>query len=331
MTQSRHIPTWLTVSGLLIGTVLLSALPAPAFADAFEDCDKAKDPDKQIKGCNEVIEWIESQPPKRGQTEEKVRNDREFLGALYSRRAGAYRRKSEYEQALVDLESSRNLRPDNPGVHAHMGITWYHLEQYEKAIELLGQAIRLNSQEQYYYHHRGKAFYRLEKYRRALADFNRALKLDPDWVDSYLYRGFTHRSMKQYKRAVSDFTGYAYLRPKDSQGYAHRGLVYQKLSKPRKALADFTKSIALAPPYHLFAYREKAKLHAQFGEYQQTIKSYEDGYFSIVVERGKKRFVRKLQQRLSEAGLYQGKADGRYTGELRSAWLKCLRRKCKWD
>jgi tetratricopeptide (TPR) repeat protein len=95
----------------------------------------------------------------------------------------------EYRLALTHLRKAAELVPDDAGVLALMGWTYYFTGQYENALEALGKAVAADSTNHYALRGRGWTFLQSGAPRKAVNDLRKALDLTnsyhrDDWVET---------------------------------------------------------------------------------------------------------------------------------------------------
>lgn len=124
----------------------------------------------------------------------------------YFCRAGMYRDKGEYPQALADINEAIRLKPDNARFYGVRGIIYEDLNQYDKALPDLDKQIKLlgDNAQNFDYSRRGITYYELGKYEEAVKDFTEAIRLKPDNKYHYADRARTYEKLGQTELAEAD-------------------------------------------------------------------------------------------------------------------------------
>jgi TonB family protein len=151
---------------------------------------------------------------------------------------------------------------------------------YRDAIAALTRQIDAHPQQAAPYAKRGIAYTHLGEYVLALHDLNRAVSLDPQAATIYNQRGIVHYQLGQYAQALQDFNQAIARAPQMGEAYHNRGIIYQTLGDYPKAHAELRQAADLG------------LTHAS-----QTLQ-------------GLRTDVRRLQDRLRQAGLAPGPTDG---------------------
>jgi tetratricopeptide (TPR) repeat protein len=119
----------------------------------------------------------------------------------YNDRGVAYLRKKQYDRAISDFTKALDINPRYPKVLYNRGIAYLDNRKYEKAVSDLTKALDLNLFMAEAYHERGLAYFFKGEYDLALADFNQAITLNPRNGKAYYDRAFFYFYIKDYDRA----------------------------------------------------------------------------------------------------------------------------------
>jgi tetratricopeptide (TPR) repeat protein len=119
---------------VLVGTVALLAVTAPALAAGQVDWDacKGNDPDQSIAACTRIIQG-------RGETAKDSAIARVYRGH-------AYRHKGDLVRAIADLSEAIRLDPKYAEAYYNRGLTYRNKGDLDRAIADFGEAIRLAPQ-----------------------------------------------------------------------------------------------------------------------------------------------------------------------------------------
>ncbi len=107
-------------------------------------------------------------------------------------------------EALVDLDKSVALAPDDSASLSSRGETYRWLGRYKEALADFDRAIELDPGDAWVIARRGQTYGQMSRYEEALADFDRAIELDPGdaWVAAR--RGQTYGQKSKYEEALAD-------------------------------------------------------------------------------------------------------------------------------
>jgi tetratricopeptide (TPR) repeat protein len=158
----------LRIGVLLIAIGVLAAAECPALAASQGDWDacKSQDPDTTIAGCTRVLDAGDETP--------KVHS------TVYNARGIAYKRKGDYDRAIVDYDEAIRLDPNNARAYSNRGNAYADKGDYDRAIADYDEAIRLDPKFARAYSNRGNAYDGKGDYDRAIADYDEAIRLDPN-------------------------------------------------------------------------------------------------------------------------------------------------------
>jgi predicted Zn-dependent protease len=187
--------------------------PRPADADAAADRDIA-----------EATKTLEKSPGD---------------AAALQRRARAYAKKRQHDQAVADFSKAIQLKPN------------------DATLRFL----------------RGQAHHNLRRHEDALRDYDEALKLEPAHVGARNGRANTNRALKRYEAALTDYDELIRYNPKFVAGYFNRALVLIDLNKPDDAMRDLNEAIALDKEY-AGAYAQRGLLHERLGAREPAIADF---------------------------------------------------------
>lgn len=166
---------------------------------------------------------------------------------LYARsgRGLCYYTMYQYEEAAIDLVEALDFYEEWTIGFAHLGWTYYFLQEYTKAKKYLDQAIELSATP-YYFAHGGRALvcYELQEYDIAIDDFTLSLENEyQDWAQGYATRGWCYLDINFYQNqltlALNDFNkAIALAKTPYPYAYGGRGLVHYELENYQEAIAD---------------------------------------------------------------------------------------------
>lgn len=175
----------------------------------------------------------------------------------------------EYVQAIALLDEAIRLDDTNPTFHENRGIAYRSMGFYDSAIESFDRQIILDPSFAPAYNHRGMAEYASPNGSpfRALKDFDRAIELDPEFFEAYLNRCQLQRADYFLDEALDDCNAALELEPESSEALYRRGLVHSWMKSYPLAIVDFTEAIRIDDSREGDAYRERARAHAELGNF----------------------------------------------------------------
>lgn len=158
----------------LAATLALMLATATARADAPDAQARCQSGEggfaKQVAACSEVLE---------GQPDAPTR-----LNALV-RRAGAYFRSGQTDEAIADISQAIELAPDNATVYRARGMMRNARFEYELALADLDKALELTPGDIGALRHRAQAYEELGQDAKAAVDFNAILAKDPAYASEF--------------------------------------------------------------------------------------------------------------------------------------------------
>lgn len=122
----------------------------------------------------------------------------------YSRRAGAYHRLEQLEQAIADYTKAFELDPSRPGALSNRALLYGQTQQFKAALQ--DYSTLLQRFPDYNVHqNRALLYMDMQDYENALADMNRAVELEPERPGPWTNRAMLHRKLDQPEKARADY------------------------------------------------------------------------------------------------------------------------------
>lgn len=178
--------------------------------------------------------------------------DSPFSWSTRLRMAEEFYNLDRLDDALAELDTLAEARPDRFEPHYRMG-NLYRMEErfedaaeaYDRAIERLGEP---SSRHWSLYYFRGIAFERIDRWPQAEADFLMALDLQPEqpYVMNYLAYSWVEQK-RNYEQAEEMLLQAVEMQPEDGHIVDSLGWVYYRLGRFEEAVEQLEKAVELRP------------------------------------------------------------------------------------
>jgi tetratricopeptide (TPR) repeat protein len=244
----------------LAALVMVLAFDGTAWADDWADCKQIADPDRSIRGCDNVIT--------------PGQESRDNLAMAYNNRGAAYGNKGNYDQAIADESKAIQLKPQFAAAYMNRGFAYGHKGDYAQVIADESMALRLDPSLAEAYVSRGAAYEHKGDYIQEISDDAKAIELNPDFAEAYANRGGAYETKGDYDRAIADETKAIELSPQVADAYVNRGAAYANTGDYDRAIADYDKAIGLEPTIAQ-AYTNRAAAYTAKGDYDRAIADYD--------------------------------------------------------
>lgn len=185
-------------------------------------------------------------------------------------KAIALNRVSRYKQALSEISTALDIKPNSSEFTFTQGITYFQMQDYLKAIELFSKVIKIDSSNPDVWINRGSARLLTGDTLGALSDYNLAIRVNPFYANSYSRRGILNAELNKLNLALADLDQAISLDSKSIDNYFNRALIYHSLKQPQKALNDLDKVLDLDPKYSLALFN-RAIINYQIDNWQLAI------------------------------------------------------------
>ena len=174
---------------LTLAATAAFAFGGPARADDWADCKQIADPDRSIRGCDNIITL--------GQ------EGRYNLATAYNSRGVAYGNKGSYDHAIADETVAIQLNPQFAAAYMNRGIAYGRKGDYVQVIADEAMALRLDPSLAEAYANRGVAYEHKGDYDFALIDETKAIELNPRLALAYDGRGAAHGKKGNYDQEIA--------------------------------------------------------------------------------------------------------------------------------
>lgn len=160
----------------------------------------------------------------------------------FSMLVSAYKRKGEYDKAIILLNKDIEINPEYLESYLMLGGVYSEKGDYDQAILMVNKAIKLNPRNARFYASRGNIYYKKRDFDKALADYNHAIELDPKDELLYPSRASVYISLKNAGKAIADYSKAIELAPREGYLYYNRGFLYFRQGENAKASEDCQKA-----------------------------------------------------------------------------------------
>lgn len=178
--------------------------------------------------------------------------DSPFSWSTRLRMAEEFYNLDRLDDALAELDTLAEARPDRFEPHYRMGNLYRMEERFEDAAEAYDRALeRLgdpSSRHWSLYYFRGIAFERIDRWPQAEADFLMALELQPEqpYVMNYLAYSWVEQK-RNYEQAEEMLLQAVEMQPEDGHIVDSLGWVYYRLGRFEEAVEQLEKAVELRP------------------------------------------------------------------------------------
>lgn len=192
----------------------------------------------------------------------------------YTNRGAVYYHKREFNLALNDLNKSIEIDPDYFGSYVNRGLVYQELGKHQLAFNDFTKALQLKPNLRLGYVSRGNLLNLTGHYDHAIQDFNQAISISPHYDDSYNGRGVTYFKLNKHDEALADFNMAIAINPNSSKAYLNRGYFYFLRNSDDQSLSDINRSIELNSNYAM-AYNNRGILFRKKKMYDEAIKDFD--------------------------------------------------------
>jgi len=198
------------VTVIFVGTVLLSSIPGPFYAE-------------QLNFEPELYYCLGDSLDKRDRTTDAIQAYTRAI-SLRPDYVEAHHNlglllvdEGKIEEAITHYNTALKTDPENSGVHDDLGSALSKMGKVEEAIRHFQQAIRINPKSYSAHDNLGTAFYRLGRMSEAVEHYSRAIELKPDDPvphnnigNIYAIQGRPEKALEHYEISLN-------LKPNDSE------------------------------------------------------------------------------------------------------------------
>jgi superkiller protein 3 len=171
----------------------------------------------------------------------------------------------QYNDVVINSEQIIKLFPDDPNlwqVWKVRGLALMKLQRYDEALLDLNQSLQLKSDDADTLLFNCETLYNLHQYDAALQSCNRSLELKVLYTTLEL-RSLILLKLRRYEEALSSYNLAIQLNPNNSDIWNNRGIVLENLQRYHQAMRSFEQAIKIDPNNEKAAYNRQ-RLYKQF-------------------------------------------------------------------
>lgn len=141
--------------------------------------------------------------------------------------------KGDFNSALLAVEKSIELNPDNALSYFSKAIIYHHLMQLRAAYENYEKAILLDEKMIDAYYNKAQTILGFDnptedELREALLDLNKAVELDSKFIDAHYFSAIVKKKLKDYMGAIESLDKVLAIEPHAPYSKALKKLIEQK-------------------------------------------------------------------------------------------------------
>lgn len=160
----------------------------------------------------------------------------------YTQRGRELLEKSEYVEALVNLNKAIELDPNFSAAYYLRGNIKDNFEDRHGAMKDYNLAIEKNSKFADALYARGNVKMKLQDYYGAIDDYSAVITINENNVDAYFARGRAKQFLQAYQDAINDCTKIIQLKPKSADAYSMRGILRIEFGDTKNGCLDLSKA-----------------------------------------------------------------------------------------
>jgi len=167
---------------------------------------------------------------------------------LHNQRAIIYGQKSEYTEAIKEVDIAIQLNPKNSQLYYQKGTFLLSMNQLDEAAKYLAKSIELNPQGIDAYNNLAIVLGKQQKYYQVIELLDKASLISENNAKVYFNRAYAKGFLKDFQGAVKDFSRVIELDSSNGQAYVLRGRAYSSMGMKVEACDDFTKAKTMNVP-----------------------------------------------------------------------------------
>ena len=154
----------------------------------------------------------------------------------------------QYDDAFEAFTKAVELKPI-ASAYYHIGWIYNDREDYDQALIALQQSVRLNPNEAVTLSELGYSYRKLKRYPEALDAYRRAITVRPNYATPYYQIGWIYNDQGQYAQAIEPLKKAALLKDNYAEAHEELGYSYFKLNQSQEAIAAYQNAVQMKPDY----------------------------------------------------------------------------------
>ena len=185
-----------------------------------------------------------------------------------------FKQSGKLKEALISMQKSIQLAPQDFECHNNIGITLRELGRLQEAEESFRQVIKLKPNHIFAHNHLGITLQALGKLDEAEESCKQAIKLKPDFLDAHNNLGNIFLKLDKLIEAEKSYRQVIKLNSNYAIGYCNLGVTLKALGKFDEAEKNYKQAIKLKPDF-TEAYDALAVVMNLKGDLKSGLKFYE--------------------------------------------------------
>jgi ATP-dependent Clp endopeptidase proteolytic subunit ClpP len=181
-----------------------------------------------------------------------------------------------FQEALVALEQSLKVNPDQTTVWCYKGAVLRKLLRFGEALDAYKYALQFNPDFSPAYVGIGEVLLKLDHYEEALKSYEQAIRLSPHNAKAYYGKGNTLWYLKRNREALAAFDQCIKLDSKHALAYFSKGSMLKELGHYDEALGSFEQAIRLGASEISYASLfQMGRSHVMAGRHREGLATFE--------------------------------------------------------
>jgi tetratricopeptide (TPR) repeat protein len=191
----------------------------------------------------------------------------------YMNRAEDRISKTNYSEALKDLNLAINLNPNYAGLYYNRSFINNLLNRSDLVFEDLNMTIQKDKNYMVAYLNRGILYGKNEQISLAIKDFTKVIELSPNKYFGYYNRAVYNEGNKEYDKAIQDLNRIIELDQFLPETHYLRGKIRVQMNDVNNAFKDFSKTLEINPAF-AGAHTQRGNLWLDKGNFKEALKDY---------------------------------------------------------
>ncbi|MEG4203868.1 tetratricopeptide repeat protein [Microcoleus sp. Pol7_A1] len=165
----------------------------------------------------------------------------------------------QYNDVVINSEQIIKLFPDDPNLWEFWkwrGFALMELKRYDEALLSLNQSLQLKSDDADTQLFNCRTLYNLQQYDAALQSCNRSLEVKGLYSTLEL-KSLILLKLRRYEEALSSYNLVIQINPNDSEIWNNRGIALENLQRYKQAMRSFEQAIKIDPSNEVATYNRQ--------------------------------------------------------------------------